>query len=365
MVVAACGERSMLRDPDAVATAPPPVALGEANIVTILDDDGPFFDVRIDGFAPTGAVRPIASFSDVHPAGWDTAEPYYDMRSTVGPTGLVNIVVERNGGENAADVRTLLLDAHDPGRPPVEIQGDLAGPFWGPDGQLATIRDEASVVDTRTGAREAIPSVVGVEITPAWLIDGSGWPATRFGDDDMTVGSLSASGVFSAGRASVFEVTGKERFVGAEGGTLGYAVSDGADQSESALIEQRADLPPPCHCLTWASRVEPGDDPGFGAGIWDARGIGIWVIYAKDQDTNAEHSWLSHLLEPRNDRPVLDLPRGHWSIAGISSDDRWIILSDLEAGSLVLVDTAAGAAREIARIRDTVGPAPMFGGWVR
>jgi hypothetical protein len=70
-------------------------------------------------------------------------------------------------------------------------------------------------------------------------------------------------------------------------------------------------------------------------------------------------------LEPRNDRPVLDLPRGHWSIAGISGDDRWIILSDLEAGSLVLVDTAAGAAREIARIRDTVGPAPMFGGWVR
>jgi hypothetical protein len=65
------------------------------------------------------------------------------------------------------------------------------------------------------------------------------------------------------------------------------------------------------------------------------------------------------------DNPVADLPPGvEWSIAGISSDDRWIVLASTEGGILVLVDTAAGAAREIAR---AVGDndLPRFAGWVR
>ena len=156
-------------------------------------------------------------------------------------------------------------------------------------------------------------------------------------------------------------MTGLERFVGANGASLGTANSEGPNQSETVITESRAGLPGPCHCLVWARTVAPGDDPSFGDAVWDASGRGIWIVFTKDQ-----RRWLSHIVEPEVDRPVANLPPVEgWRIAGLSSDDRWVVVASSEARSLVLVDTASGAAREIARAEGDVNPAPMFGGWVR
>lgn len=338
----------------------PLAAAGEAYVVTILDDDGPFFDVRVDAIAPGGGSRPIAAFDDVHPAGWQEASPFYDMRAVVGPSRIVPITAERGGGMNDSDVRTLLLDLRPGGGAAVEIAGNLFSPFWGPDGQLAVLGDGAEVIDPRTGARVPIATPDGVGISPAWLVDGSGWAAGQFRGDEPIVGWLSTDGTFTAGRAATFQVTGLERLVGAAGGTLGFAVSDGPT-SETAITEYRAALPGPCHCMSWASRIEPGEDPGFGDAVWDAAGTGIWLIFAKD-----DRRWLSHVVKPKVDNPVADLPPdGDWAIVGISADDRWVVTAALTDGKLVLVDTVAGAAREIARVQGIVNPAPMFGGWVR
>lgn len=344
------------------STAPdePLAAAGEAYVVTILDDEGPFFDVRVDAIAPGGGSRPIAALDDVHPAGWLEASPFFDMRSIVGPTRLMQVVAERGGGMNDNDVRTLLLDLRPGGGPTVEIAGSMPAPFWGPDGQLAAIRDDGELIDTRSGARQPIPRPDGVDISPAWLVDGSGWPAGQFGGDEPIAGWLSTDGTFTAGRAATFQVTGLERLVGAAGGTIGFAVSDGPT-SETAITEYRADLPGPCSCMSWVSRIEPGEDPGFGDAVWDAAGTGIWLILSKD-----DRRWLSHVVKPKVDNPVADLPPGSdWAIVGISADDRWVVAAALADGQLVLVDSVAGAAREIARVQGNINPAPMFGGWVR
>jgi hypothetical protein len=345
------------------ATEPPLPAAGEAYVVSLhYEEGGPFFDVRVDAVAPTGASRPIASFADVHPAGWETAAPYYDMRTIVGPGRLLPIVAERNGGMEPTDVRTLLLDLRPGAGPPVEIAGAPSFTFWGPDGQLGSVGGQgADLIDVRTGARQSIARPEGIELSPAWLADGAGWTATRFADEPPTPGWLSNTGIFTAGFAPTFQVTGLERFVGANGGTLGIAGSDGPNQSETVLIEGRADLPAPCHCVAWARTVQPGDDPAFSDGIWDADGNGVWLVFTK-----GNRRWLSHLAEPLVDRPVADLPAAEgWRIAGISSDDRWVVVASPELGSLVLVDTVAGAAREIARVQGAFNPAPTFGGWVR
>jgi hypothetical protein len=344
-----------------VVTDPPPAAAGEAYVVTIhREENGPFFDVRVDAVAPAGGSRTIASFVDVHPAGWEAASPYYDMRSIVSPGGLLPVVAEQNGGME--EVRTLLLDLRLRGGPPVEIAGPLGTTFWGPDGRLAM--DDGSglqLIDPRSGARQAISRPEDVSNSPAWLADGSGWPASRSREEESTAGWLSLEGKFTPGSAGpIFEVTGLERFRGANGGGLGMASSDGATQSETAITERRSDLPGPCNCIVWARNVQPGDDPAFGDAVWDANGTGIWIAFSK-----GDRRWLSHLVEQEVDRPVADLPASQdWRIAGISADDRWVVVAS-EAGSLVLVDTATGAAREIARVQGAFSPAPMFAGWVR
>jgi hypothetical protein len=336
---------------------------GEAYVVTIhREEDGPYFDVRVDAVAPIGGSRTIASFIDVHPAGWETASPYYDMRTVVGPDGLLPVVVERNGGEEPTDIRTLLLDLRLMGGPPVEVAGALGGSFWGPDGQLVMgAGNGAELIDTTSGARQAIFSPKDVTISGAWLADGSGWPAAQSGDEESTAGWLSLGGEFTTGSAGPnFEVTGLERFVGANGGGLGIAGSDGPTQSDTVITESRTDLPGSCKCIVWARNVQPGDDPAFGDPVWDADGAGMWIVFSK-----GDRRWLSHLVTPEVDRPVADLPAAQvWRIAGISANDHWVVVAS-EAGSLVLVDTAAGTAREIARVQGPFSPAPMFAGWVR
>lgn len=355
VMVAGCGSATASPD-DSQAGA------GEAYVISILDGEGPYFDVRVDAVAPTGANRPIGSFVDVHPAGWDEASPYYDMRTTVGPRGILPIVVERNGGVQVGDVRTQFLDPRSTGATPVEVAGNLAGSSWSPDGQLAVDAGDGGIdlIDVRTGARHGVTPPRDVQIVPGWLADASGWPALRAMDDTSVAGRLSLAGVFTDGAAATYQVTGLERTVGARGGGIGIAASDGPNQSETAITEFRSDLPGPCQCVVWARNVQPGDDAAFGEPVWDASGTGIWLIFTRDDRT-----WLSHLLKPLTDQPIVDLPRGNWVIAGISSDDRWIVVSDADARSLVVVDTAAGAAREIARAQGEFNPTPMFGGWVR
>jgi hypothetical protein len=360
LLVAACqGTPSPSGASEPTVTEPPLAAAGEAYVVTILNDDRPFFDVRVDAVAPTGPSRLIATLTDVHPAGWTEADPIYDMPLVVGPTRRLLVVAERGGGVNPGDTRTILFDLSG-GMPPVEIEGAINRPRWSPDGRLAEISDQPETIDPLTGVRTAIAHANDVEVMPAWLADGSGWIAVRYGEDEPTIGWLSTSGVFTAGPATAFQVTGRERFTGATGGRLEYAVSDGATESEVVIAERREDLPGACQCLIWARKVDPGDDPGFGEADWDMNGRGIWLVFSKD-----ERRWLSHVAPPLVDTPVADLPPGvEWSIAGISSDDRWIVLASTEGGILVLVDTAAGAAREIARAFGDDDP-PRFAGWVR
>jgi hypothetical protein len=132
--------------------------------------------------------------------------------------------------------------------------------------------------------------------------------------------------------------------------------------TDTAIVEQRADLEPPCRCRAWARFIEPGVAPRFGDATWDAAGTGLWLAFS-----DGPLRWLSHLDAPLHDTKVADLPpNATWRILGISPDDRWVVLGDEEAdlGPLALVDTAAGESRILAR-PDASGVTPFFAGWVR
>ena len=127
-------------------------------------------------------------------------------------------------------------------------------------------------------------------------------------------GRLLLDGTFDAGMFPLYEPTGVERIFSSSGGGLGRAVSDGATQSELALTETRADLPPPCHCIPWLVQVQPSDDPAFADGMWDAEGNGVWVPIHEAEGANAR---LSHLAEPMVETKVASLPAAtDWTIVG-------------------------------------------------
>ena len=363
VLLSGCASATPSSRPAATESAAPLPSAGELYLVTILDDDAPGFGVRVEAIGPTGRVRPIALIDDARPSGWDDASPAPDFQPTVGPTGLLVLGVDRNGGNEDSDRKTLFIDVTGAGRPTIEADGGLFRPSWSPTGEILTIASEAVVVDPPAGRRRAIALPDGVELTGAWLVDGSGWVATRTAGETRTAGSLSADGRFTPGAAASFEVTGLERSISADGGTLSLAVSDGVGQSDTAIVELRPDLDPPCSCRAWARFVQPGPDPHFGDGLWDARGRGVWLTFS-----DGPRRWLSHLVEPLRETKVAELPpdRG-WHIVGISSDDRWVVLgvdaSEPQA-ALALVDTQAGAARILATV-DPDGSLPAFGGWVR
>jgi len=341
--------------------APLPTA-GELYLVKDLDGEGPSFGVRVEGVGPTGRTRPIATIDDLRPTGWDTAAPVDGFGPTVGPTGYLVVAVERNGGFEASDMRTLLVDVTGAGRPTLEIDGVLSRPAWGPNGSLFAPNNGPVLVDTATGRRTAIDLPIEIEPVAAWVVDGTGWVATRTRGEDREVGRVSVDGTFIPGATESFQITGMERFIGAEGGTLSMAVSDGATQSDTAIIELRPEFEPPCQCKAWARFIEPGDDAHFGDALWDANGRGLWLIF-----TDGRRHWLSHFAKPLTETKVADLPPGVVSrIVGISPDDRWVVLAsdEIEPGPLVLVDTAAGESRILAQ-PDAAGVTPTFGGWVR
>jgi hypothetical protein len=153
------------------------------------------------------------------------------------------------------------------GRPTVELDGGLFRPSWSPSGALLALESEPVVVNPSDGRRQAIPRPAGVELTGAWLADGSGWVATQTAGEETTAGSLSADGRFAPGAAASFEVTGLERTIGADGGTLSMAVSDGATESDTAIVELRVGLDSTCSCRAWARFVTPGSDPQFGYAV--------------------------------------------------------------------------------------------------
>jgi hypothetical protein len=364
LLLAACStapsSRSSRPSPSEPA-APLPTA-GELYLVSYLDDEGPSFGVRVEAVGPTGRVRPIATVDDLRPAGWDNAAPVDGFGPTVGPTGYLVVGVERNGGFEASDMRTLLVDVTGAGRPTLEIEGALSRPGWGPDGSLFAPGNGPVVVDAVTGRKTAIHLPIEIEPLAAWVADGAGWVATRTRGEEREVGRVSADGTFTPGTTESFQITGMERFIGAEGGTLSMAVSDGATQSDTAIIEFRPEFEPPCQCKVWARFIEPGADPHFGDAVWDANGRGLWLPF-----NDGPRHWLSHFAKPLTETKVADLPPNVASrIVGISPDDRWVVLGSdqIEPGPLVLVDTAAGESRILAQ-PDASGAAPTFGGWVR
>jgi hypothetical protein len=363
LLLAACASpapSSPSSQPASTEPAAPLPTAGELYVVTLLDDAAPGFGVQVEAIGPTGRVRPIATIDDARPAGWDDASPAPDFQPTVGPTGLLVVALDRNGGNEASDQRLLFFDVTGGGRPTVEVGGSLYRPSWGPSGALLALDSDGVVVDPAAGRRQAIARPDGVELTGAWLADGSGWVATRTSGDTTTAGSLSADGRFTTGAAASFQFTGVERAIGADGGTLSIAVSDGATGSDTAIIEVRPEFEPPCQCQVWARFVQPGNDPTFGDAVWDANGTGLWLTYSQ-----GANRWLSHLDKPMSPTKVADLPPAVVSkIVGISPDDRWVVLAPDESGPLVLVDTVAGESRTLAQ-HDALGVTPTFGGWVR
>jgi hypothetical protein len=315
---------------------------GELLVVHVIDDPRPFFDVRVDAVAPTGAVQTVASFYDVHPASWTEAAPMYDADVSIGPGGKLLVVAERAGGAEPGDAVGVLLDLRDPFAAPVAIAAVPHGPAWGPTGGLAWRGNAWQVADTTTGVISAAPVPTGVEPVPAWLVDGGGWLGLRH-DDRLgapEVGALRTTGEWQPGIPQLFEWSGLERRVGAAGGVLSMAVSDGFQSSETALIERRLGLGGPCRCQVWLRSIEPGDDPRFGNGVWDAARVGVWAPMA---DPTGGQRWLVHLATPGVDTLVTRLPdNGDWQIVGLSRDDGWVVLSGEEAGELVLVDTSRG-----------------------
>jgi hypothetical protein len=367
LAVAACAQSSPSASTGSgspaseTAEAPLPTA-GELFLVTYLDDDGPSFGVRVDAVGPSGRTRPIATIDDLRPRGWDNAAPVYGMGPTVGPNGYLVVSVERNGGFDASDMRTMLVDATGAGRPTVEVDGALSRPAWSPTGSLLALDNEPAVIDSATGRRTPIHLPMEIELTDAWVADGTGWVAMSANGEDRQAGRVSVDGTFTPGAVQSFEVTGLERRIGAEGGTLSMAVSDGVGQSDTAIIEVRPEFERPCQCKAWARFVEPGNDPTFSDAVWDAGGTGLWLVNGQD----ANH-WLSHLDKPMSPTKVADLPPGvGWQIRGISPDDRWIVLGgdETDPAPLILVDTAAGEARVLAQ-PNAAGFLPFFAGWVR
>jgi len=217
------------------------------------------------------------------------------------------------------------------------------------------------VIDPVTGGRRDLPRLDNVEIAAAWLRDGTGWLANKLETNASIPGRISRDGRFTPGPATAFEVTGRERQFGSAGGSLSLSISDGATQSETAIVEVRPDLGGACNCAVWVRSIQPGDDPSFGEPIWDNDGDGVWVVFS-DKDSH----WLSHMIAPLKESRIADLPPGtSWRVEGISADDRWIILGDFNGGGpRLLVDTASGESRVLAR-PDAAGNASLFAGWVR
>src|SRR5262245_14319250 len=110
--VIACGSPSP--QTPVPSTAPPSAeillpAAGELYLVTYVDQP-PAFGIRVDAIGPSGRTRPIARLDDIRPAGWENAQRSSGFDGLIGPTGLLALAVERNGGFEPADVAMLLID---------------------------------------------------------------------------------------------------------------------------------------------------------------------------------------------------------------------------------------------------------------
>jgi len=337
-----------------------PVVAGELYLVSYVDGPEPGFGVNVSAVDPSGRSREVATLSGIRPKGWDDASPSSTLQPSISPNGWLVVGAERNGGFEDADLGTILLDLTGSEHPPVDVARPMYQPFWGPNGELATLDGDPIVIDPVSGGRRDLPRQERIEIQPAWLQDGSGWLANRIETDGTTAGRVDATGQFIPGPAPAFEVTGRERLTGAAGGSLSVSISDGATESETAIVETRPGLPGACECVVWLRSVTPGDDPTFGEPVWDRNGTGFWVVFS-----DGDSQWLSHVTAPLKAVKVADLPGDTtWRVEGISRDDRWIVLGDLNGGGpLLLVDTTSGESRILAR-PDAAGNAPAFAGWV-
>jgi len=345
-------------------------ARGELLVAHLIEDPDPYFDVRVDAVRSDGAWQPVATIDDVIPAGWEAAAPVFDSPVSIGPSGYLLLLVERHGGVNATDRRTLLIDLRNPERRAVEIDDHLYGATWGPDGRLSWSDGEAiRWLDPTLGNPvriESVPYPPGVSHGGLPARDGSGWVTGRNDENEerLDVGILTADGRFVPGLRPAFVLHGVERRFGAAGGGLSIAVSDGIPTSEVVVAEYRPDLPGNCHCIVWVRQVDPSDDPTFGEAFWDAGGTGVWVLMAA---RDGEARWLSHVTTPAVDAPVADLPAGaEWQIVGVSDDDRWVVLAAAQQRHLALTDTTTGATTIVAWAVGGEGSVgPRFAGWIR
>jgi hypothetical protein len=348
--------------PARTTTATGPIVTGapQALVVTVLDDEGPFFNLVVEAVAPNGVAQPVATIHDVHPAAWEEASPRLDEPILASTAGDLLVSVERGGGGEPGFEAALLLDLNSPTKPPIELPAVIDRGAWGPTDELAVFgQDDLTVIHPKTGTTTRIDIPTRVDPLIAWAADGSGWLATeQEGDDDQRSGTLLRNGTFQPTVARTYGATGRERVMGSKGEIVSEAVSDGATESETALVDFGPGICP--GCIVWASHVEPSDDPTFGDYTWDAAGTGLWLVRgAADGKTR----WLAHLPAPKDEDRILDLPaRADLTIVGIAPDDRWLVFATDDGKRLLVADTANGTTRQLARTAGE-GANVVFAGW--
>jgi hypothetical protein len=343
-------------------TATPATTMGpqptEAIVAWIVDDGRPYFDLVVDSIAPRGVASPVATFHDIHPAGWVDASPRLEA-PVLASAGNIVISVDRNGGGNVNDERTMILDLDHSGPAPIELPNVAEQAAWGPDGELAVFAPRPMLVDPSTGATTAMTVAPRIDLLEAWTTDGSGWLAVEDPGDHRRVGVLRRDGTFVDGRRASYGLTGRERLTGSDGQIVSVAVSDGGTTSETAIVGDGPGLCP--RCVIWAKFQTPGDVPTFNDFVWDAAGTGLWITW---QSADRKRGWLGHTDSPGVDRPIVDLPAGiDFDIVGISPSDAWLVLSAADQRRLVIADTLSRETRLIAQPLVPSGPPPIFAGW--
>jgi hypothetical protein len=318
---------------------------------------------RIEFFAVAhgGGLIPIGTIQGSSALGSASLnEAIVSRHLRVSTQGGLSLTFAQHIGEATQERGVAIFDLMRPKARPVVLEApdEQLFPAWGPDGRLVVGMPGVGIVvfDPRTGVQFTVntqPQVWdpsgGANRFP-WTADASGFVAIRSSDPPdrpvrapYEIGVLDLAGTFEPTKRlpSLFQPTGYERFLGANGEQLiGYRAV-GPDGSERLF--SRTDL--------------TSIDLRNYNQTWNASGTGIWELHAADP---MQRSW-ELVSIPRPDRSlvvttfrVTDFPR----IVGLSPDDGEIVLLTRTDG-LIRIDTQARRARIVPGSKGISG----FAGW--
>jgi hypothetical protein len=319
----------------------------------VLEDDGPFFDIRVDAVSFDG-VRELATRT-VQPTGWPSAEHGRELHPVLGPNNVLYVSAERGGNE----YRTLFYDLTRPDEPPFEMDGRWPAPNFGPTGLVSWHGHDdrkIDVLEPGTGIMRTLRPPREITVTWNWTVDGRGWPARqRVANGAPVDGLYTITGSFERNPVPMSEIW--DRDGGRRRGATGGVLTIGGEHSNIMVFEQIGD-----GGRVWLETPEPGEEVRFTWPEWDAAGEGLWVAMGA---TDGERRWLAHMPAPEKWEPVMDLPPGPWwSVRQISADDRWMVLSS-DAREIAIVDRAAGRVEIVSSADPAAKIGPLVEGWLR